>query len=93
MKKYILYTLLVSFIIGAWFGYRLIWGKPLNIDHFFERIVIQGALANPEALSSAGIIENTILDFHSGKLTDASPEHRLKTFERNKKKSCYPPTL
>lgn len=85
MKKYILYTLLVSFIIGAWFGYSLIWGKPLNIDHFFGRIDIQGVLANPEGLSSAGIIENTILDFHSGKLTDASPEHRLKTFERNKK--------
>jgi uncharacterized protein (DUF885 family) len=84
MKKILLYTLLVVFLFGAWFSYRLIWGKPLNIDHFFERTLIEMALAEPEILSIVAIVDNTMFDFHSDKLTDASPEHTKKSFERAK---------
>ncbi len=73
MKKYILYFVLAVFIIGGWFSYKLIWGKPLSINHFYERVFIEFLLDDPELLTQLGIIDNTRLDFHSGKLTDASP--------------------
>jgi len=73
MKKYILYGLLAVFIVGGWWIYKLIWGKPLSINHFYERVFIEFLLDDPELLTQLGIIDNTRLDFHSGKLTDASP--------------------
>ncbi len=73
MKKYILYGLLAVFIVGGWWIYKLVWGKPLSINHFYERVFIEFLLDDPELLTQLGIIDNTRLDFHSGKLTDASP--------------------
>jgi len=73
MKKYILYGLLAVFIVGGWWIYKLICGKPLSINHFYERVFIEFLLDDPELLTQLGIIDNTRLDFHSGKLTDSSP--------------------
>ena len=84
MKKVIFYSLAVLLlIIGIW-GYKLIWGKPFNIDHFFDRYLIGAALSEPEILTVIGAVDNTILDFHSHKLTDASPVHNYKMLERDK---------
>jgi len=85
MKRVILYILLFFLIIGAWFSYTLISGKPLFINHFFERTLIEMALDEPEILTLLGVIDNTKLDFHSHKLTDASPEKTRKVFERTQK--------
>ncbi len=74
-KKYkcILGIFALLLLIGGWWSYRLIWGKPLNIDHFYERVFIEIALDDPELFSSLGFIDNTLLDFHSDDLTDSSP--------------------
>jgi len=85
MKKIILTFLLILFIGTSVFVYKLIWGKPLFINHFFERSLIETALSEPEILSVVGIIDNTILDFHSDKLTNASPDHTIESMERSKK--------
>lgn len=61
------------------FIYKYLWGKPLSFNHFILRCFIKEALSDPEKLSSLGLIENSYLDFHSGKLTDIS-------FKANKKK-------
>ncbi len=84
IKKVFLYLLLLLILAGAIWGYKLVWGKPLNPDHFFERYMIGAALSEPEILTMLGIVDNTWLDFHSHKLTDASPEHTLRGLERNK---------
>jgi len=73
LKKYILGTLLVLLILASIFGYKLIFGKPFHISHFYERIFIENVRADPEFLTVIGAIENTAFDFHSAKLTDFSP--------------------
>ncbi len=83
MKKIILYSLAVLLLAGGIWGYKLIWGKPLNIDHFFERYLIGAALSEPEILTMVGIVDNTMLDFHSHKLSDASPAHTYAMLERD----------
>ena len=72
-RRIILPIVLVLLIIGGWWGYRLVWGRPLSIAMFYERAMIGTALDNPQALTSIGLIDNSWLDFHSGKLSDASP--------------------
>lgn len=71
--------LLVLLLTGGWWTYKLIWGKPLNINHFYERVLVELLWDDPQLLTSLGIIDNTLLDFHSDELTDTSParEERL----------------
>jgi len=84
IKKIILYSLAALLIIFGIWGYKLIWGKPFNFNHLLERYLVEVALNEPELLTLAGIIDNTILDFHSNKLADASPGHSYKMMERDK---------
>jgi len=65
-------TLLGSLVGGSW-AYQLWWGKPWNIDHFFEVAFVKILLSDPELLTMLGIIDNSLLDFHSDELTDVSP--------------------
>ena len=58
--------------------YTLIWGKPFNIDHYFDRTIIKVVLGEPQLLSSIGIVDNSPIDFHSDDLSDYSDE---KTFD------------
>ena len=37
--------------------YTLIWGKPFNIDHYFDRTIIKVVLGEPQLLSSIGIVD------------------------------------
>ncbi|MCC5934342.1 MAG: DUF885 domain-containing protein [Balneolales bacterium] len=74
----------VLLVFGIW-GYKLIWGKPFNIDHFFDRYLVEAALSEPEILTLLGLVDNTFLDFHSHKLTDASPQHTYRGLERDQK--------
>jgi uncharacterized protein (DUF885 family) len=62
----------------TWFIYSLIWGTPPWINLAVERLSIKMILKDPESLTVLGLIDNTLLDFHSGRLTDASPEYMSK---------------
>ena len=81
IKRILLTSLLLLLLFGSWWAYRLLWGKPLNIDHFYERVFIEYLLHDPEQLTRLGMIDNTLLDFHSDDLTDASPSRALKLVE------------
>jgi len=72
-RRAILATLSVVIVAGGYWGYRLVWGRPMQIDHFYERVFIEVMLDRPQLLSQIGLVDNTWLDFHSGKLDDASP--------------------
>lgn len=56
--------------------YRVIWGTPPWINLAVERLTLKMALADPELLSQVGLLDNTLLDFHSGRLTDISAQGR-----------------
>ena len=79
----------VMFILGVlvigilWLIFRLFWGTPPNINLAVGRFTLWMILKDPETLTSLGLLDNTPLDFHSGKLTDASPAYmaRLRRLE------------
>ncbi len=82
VRRILLTVLGLLLVIGSGWTYRLLWGKPLNIDHFYGRVLIEYLLDEPELLSQLGFIDNTVLDFHSDELSDASPAHALKGIEK-----------
>jgi uncharacterized protein (DUF885 family) len=73
IRRIILSILLVVLIGAGYWGYRLVWGQPMQIGHFYQRVFIEAMLERPQMLSGVGLIDNTWLDFHSGKLDDVSP--------------------
>ena len=82
MKRILLYALLVLLLAGGVFVTKLIWGRPFNFDHLLERYLIAFVKDQPEILTLVGAIENTALDFHSDKLSDASPEATARSYEQ-----------
>lgn len=54
-----------------------VWG-PLPIHPAIERQTIRLAMDSPETLSQIGLIDGTLLDFHSGKLDEISREEQEK---------------
>ncbi len=84
IKKFLLVFLAVFLLLGGWWTYRLIWGKPLNINHFYTRVFAEYLLHDPKILSQMGAFENTWLDFYSDKLNDASPNRCQKMFSMAK---------
>lgn len=77
-KNWILIVVICFIALSSWWGYKLIWGTPLNIDHFYNRVLVKYLLQNQELLSSFNMIDNTLLDFHSDELTDSSPSYEAK---------------
>lgn len=73
LKRIILSVLLLAVLGAGVYGYRLIWGMPFSFDHFVDRSLLERARHNPEMISFIGMVENTVLDFHSDKLSDFSP--------------------
>jgi uncharacterized protein (DUF885 family) len=48
----------------------LFWWAPVNLDAYVNKFSIQLLLRSPEGLSQVGLVDGTLLDFHSGKLDD-----------------------
>jgi len=85
VKKTILCVIVLILIVSGWWTAKLIWMKPLNINHFHERVFIEFALKNPELLSQLRILERWGLGFHNNDLTDASDAFMLKVAKKTKK--------
>ena len=77
-----LFLLVVLAIGGAsvWF-----WFKPVGVNNYINKVTIQLAIDSPELLSSIGAIDNTPLDFHSGKLADYTKAQDDKSLEKLRK--------
>ncbi len=87
MKRLVILAVFLLLTGGGIFAFKLIAGKPFSFNHAIERIMFEGLLIDPETLTYLGILDNTIFDFHSNKLTDASPafeENILKLAEKHK---------
>ena len=78
--------IIIVFAMGlTWLTYSLIWGTPPIFNLAVERMVLRMAREDPELLTYLSLLDNTLLDFHSGSLTDASPRHmaRLRLLDRD----------
>jgi uncharacterized protein (DUF885 family) len=62
-----------------------IWFKPLKIDWFFERVLIEVALDDPQLLSQIGMLENIGIRRHNAHLTDGSEARELALFAKGRR--------
>jgi uncharacterized protein (DUF885 family) len=83
MKKKILLLFTVLILLGAAWIINLIWFKPLNIRHFYDRIMVEMMLDNPELITMYRI--PVLYNMTRSKLDDASDDALRKWFERNRK--------
>ena len=75
-----LLVLLAAGGASVWF-----WFKPVGVNNYINKVTIQLAVDSPELLSSIGAIDNTPLDFHSGKLADYTKEQDERSLEKLRK--------
>ena len=48
--------------------YVWFWASPVGVNNYINKVSLQILLDSPELLTSLGIIDNSVLDFHSDKL-------------------------
>ena len=74
--------LLVGVILGGFWLINLIWFKPFNIKHFYDRVFVELALDSPEITTQLGI--PVIYDMYKEDLDDISPAKQLESFDKMK---------
>ncbi len=77
-----LFLLIVLALAGAsvWF-----WFYPVTVTNYVNKFTAEFAFETPELLTGLGFIDNTPLDFHSGKLADYTKAQEEKQLARLKK--------
>lgn len=84
-KFWISRSLLIILALGLLWLTNLIWFRPFNIKHYYDRVFIELALDNPELTTSMGI--PVIYDWYKGDLNDISDAKNWESF--NKMKEDY----
>ncbi len=84
-KFWISRTVLGILILGVLWLTNLIWFKPFNINHFYDKVFVELALDSPEITTQLGI--PIIYDLYKDDLDDISPANQLESF--NKVKADY----
>ena len=71
--------LFVLAVAGAsmWF-----WFTPVGLNNYVNKVTLQLTIDSPQLLTQLGFIDDTPLDFHSGKLDDQTKEHEERMLER-----------
>jgi uncharacterized protein (DUF885 family) len=57
-------------------GYRIVWGKPFTINMLANRQALEFLTRNPELFTAVGLLDGTIVDFHSGRLAPYTVRQR-----------------
>src|SRR5437660_2985475 len=83
--KWFLGIVAVVVLLLAFFLINLIWFRPWSLNLFYEKVFVQVLFDEPELLSSLGLVEQFGFTSHNGKLSDESPAHQQKVFERWKR--------
>lgn len=76
MLKVLGWTALVALLVGAYAGYRIVWGHPFNINQLANRQAVFFLVRNPEMFTTVGLADGTIFDRHSGRLAAVGVEKR-----------------
>lgn len=58
------------------------WFTPVGVNNYINKVTFQLAIDSPELLTYLGAIDNTPLDFHSGKLADYTKEEEERSIEK-----------
>ncbi|MEY2729078.1 MAG: hypothetical protein RL584_204 [Pseudomonadota bacterium] len=57
---------------SCWF-----WFTPVGLNNYINKITLQALMRSPESLTSLGLVDDTVLDFHGHKLTPFTREQEL----------------
>jgi len=58
------------------------WFTPVGVNNYINKVTFQLAIDSPELLTYLGAIDNTPLDFHSGKLADYTQAEEERGIEK-----------
>ena len=74
---------LVAMLIVASAGASMwFWFTPVGVNNYINKVTFQLAIDSPELLTYLGAIDNTPLDFHSGKLADYTREEEERSIAK-----------
>jgi uncharacterized protein (DUF885 family) len=79
MKKFLKvlgWSMLVLLVVGAYAGYRIVWGHPFNLNQLANRQATFFLVRNPELFTTIGLVDGTLLDRHSSKLAPVGVDKR-----------------
>lgn len=77
-----LFGLVLVLAAGAFFWF---WASPVGVNNYINKVSVELAIDSPELLTQLGMIDNTPLDFHSGRLADYTKAQDDKTIAKLKK--------
>ena len=80
IKKISTYLILLVVTVGIG-GYFWFWATPVGVNNYVNKVSLQLLLRSPELLTSLGVIDNTPLDFHSGKLGSYDKNSEMEDLE------------
>ena len=75
-------SLLLLFTVAIIWLVNLIWFKPFNIKHFYDRLFVEIALSSPEMVTQLGI--PVLYDMSKDELDDVSDAKNWEGFEKMK---------
>jgi len=77
-----LFVLLALAVAGAsvWF-----WFRPVGVNNYINKAMVELAIDSPEIITQLGFIDNTPLDFHSGRLADYTKAQDEKSLAKLKR--------
>jgi uncharacterized protein (DUF885 family) len=67
-------------VASMWF-----WFMPVGLNNYVNKVTLQLTFDSPQLLTQLGFIDNTPLDFHSGKLDDETKAHEDAVLARLRK--------
>ncbi|MEM9494441.1 MAG: DUF885 domain-containing protein [Pseudomonadota bacterium] len=70
----ILGGLLVLIAIAAFGLFTWFWWKPVGVNNYINKATLEFLMRSPQLTTQLGVVDNTPLDFHSGKLDDYTAE-------------------
>jgi uncharacterized protein (DUF885 family) len=75
-------TVLGVLILGVLWLINLIWFKPFNINHFYDKVFVELALDSPEITTQLGI--PIIYDWYKDELDDISQAKQIESLNKIK---------
>ncbi len=82
LLKWFAGIIVVALLVAVVFAVNAIWFRPWSLNVFYEKVFIELLFDEPELLSSLGMVEQFGITGHNAKLSDASPAHQQKQFDR-----------
>ncbi|MEM7612315.1 MAG: DUF885 domain-containing protein [Pseudomonadota bacterium] len=74
--------LLLLLAVAAGGAYVWFWLAPVGVNNYINKITIEQVIDSPELMTMLGAIDNTPLDFHSGRLGDYTKAAEHESLEK-----------